>query len=180
MVQIVRNIVLVLAVVMGAAVAYKSSNEDGGRRIAKAPPTSGQTAAVQAPISTAAAARYSNQLILRPSRNGQYAVVAEVDGVDVKFLVDTGASAVVLSAEDAERIGFHASNLDYSQVYHTANGRTRAAPVTLESISIGQLEINDVEASVNEGELGISLLGMTFLRKLDGYQVENGNLIFFW
>lgn len=180
MVHTVRNILVGLVVIMGVAVLFKTSDRKDETTVAKKPRASEQLAAIQPATPRASAARFSNQLIVRPGRGGHYIVVADVDGVDVKFLVDTGASSVILSEQDAERIGLHASNLTFSQVYQTANGQTRAAPVTLGSISIGQLEIDDVEASVNESPMGISLLGMTFLTKLDGFQVEDGNLILFW
>ena len=180
MVETVRNILVLLTVVMGLAVLFKSPDWNDRAQPAKQTQAKERVASVQPVAPRVATARFSNQLILKPGRNGHYIVVAEVDGVDVRFLVDTGASSVVLSAQDAERVGLHASNLDYTQIYQTANGQTRGAPVTLGSVSIGQLAVDDVEASVNESPMGISLLGMTFLSKLDGFQVEDGNLILFW
>ena len=180
MVQTVRNILVFLMVIMGVAVLFKSPDWKDRTQPAKQTSAKERLAGVQPAAPRISAARFSNQLILKPGRNGHYIVVADVDGVDVRFLVDTGASSVVLSAQDAERIGLHASNLDYTQIYQTANGQTRGAPVTLGSVSIGQLSIDDVEASVNESPMGISLLGMTFLTQLDGFQVEDGNLILFW
>ena len=180
MVHTVRNILVFLIVIMGVGVLFKSSDWKDRSRPAKQTQAKERVAGVQPVAPRAAAARFSNQLILKPGRNGHYIVVAQVDGVDVRFLIDTGASSVVLSAQDAERVGLHASNLDYTQIFQTANGQTRGAPVTLGSVSIGQLEVDDVAASVNESPMGISLLGMTFLSQLDGFQVEDGNLILFW
>ena len=180
MVQTLRNIVVGLVVILGVAVFFKRSDQPVESTVAGKPRASERLAAAAPAASRAAAARFSNQLVLEPVHNGHYIVVADVDGVDVRFLVDTGASSVVLNQEDAERIGFHASNLTFSQVYQTANGRIRAAPVTLDSVSIGQLQVADVPASITESSMGISLLGMTFLRKLDGFQVEDGKLILSW
>ena len=181
MVQVVRNMVFVLMVVMGGAITYKSMTESGSRTAGAARtqperPVPG----VQPERVTAAVANLTNQLTLEPNRNSQYFVTAQVEGVSIRFLVDTGASAVVLTMEDAERIGLDPDNLTYSQIFNTASGQTRAAPVTLDGIRIGLLEVDNVEASVNESPMGISLLGMTFLSKLDGYQVEEGKLILYW
>ena len=181
MIQVVRNMLFVLLVVMGGAIAYKSMTEGGSTRVAAARTQPERPVPGVAPERLAAAAvSLTNQMILEPSRNNHYYVIAEVEGVNVRFLVDTGATSVVLSIDDAERIGLDTGNLTYSQVFNTANGQTRAAPVVLEDITIGQLSVDNVQASVNESDMGISLLGMTFLRKLDGYQVEDGKLVLYW
>ena len=181
MIQVVRNMFFVLIIVMGGAIGFKSMNDNSSSKVAATRtqperPVPG----VEPERLTAAAISLTNQMILRPSRNSHYYVTAQVEGVSVRFLVDTGATSVVLSMEDAENIGLDTGNLTYSQVFNTANGQTRAAPVVLEDITIGQLSVDDVQASVNQSDMGISLLGMTFLRKLDGYQVEDGNLVFYW
>jgi aspartyl protease family protein len=105
---------------------------------------------------------------------------AEVNGVPISFLVDTGASDVVLTQDDAETLGFQPRSLDFSQRYHTANGIVRAAPVTLRELRIGQFSLYELAAAVNEAPLGISLLGMSFLERLAGYEVDDGRLILRW
>jgi aspartyl protease family protein len=111
---------------------------------------------------------------------GHFVLEAMVNGAPIRFLVDTGASNVVLDPEDAERAGLRASRLRFTQTFHTANGNVRGAPVTLRELRIGQFSLYDLDASVNEVSLGISLLGMAFLSRLDSYEVRGDRLILRW
>jgi aspartyl protease family protein len=115
-------------------------------------------------------------IAFRASADRQYRIDATVDGVAVRFVVDTGASGVVLNQRDAERLGLGPASLDYTQIFSTANGLTRGAPVTLGSLKIGPIAMTDIRASVNEGELEESLLGMHFLEKLAEVSIKNGVL----
>lgn len=116
------------------------------------------------------------EVMFRAGAGGHFQVEALVDGVPVRFLVDTGASDVVLSPRDAARIGFDPAALEFSKTYRTANGAVQAAPVTLGAIEIGPVVIRNVSAAVNGAPLDESLLGMSFLDRLTGYRVENGTL----
>jgi aspartyl protease family protein len=111
---------------------------------------------------------------------GHFVIEAVVNGVPLSFLVDTGASDVVLTLDDAAALGFEPHSLDFNRRYHTANGVVRAAPVSLRELRIGQFSLYDLEAAVNEAPIGISLLGMSFLERLAGYQVDDGRLILRW
>jgi aspartyl protease family protein len=95
------------------------------------------------------------------------------------MLVDTGASLVTLTPADARAVGIDPASLVFSGHVQTANGAARMAPVTLREIRIGQLAIYDVPASVLEN-LNISLLGMTFLSRLQGYEMRDGKLTITW
>lgn len=114
---------------------------------------------------------------IRADRSGHFVAEATVDGVNVRFLVDTGASDVVLSPADAERLGFDLKKLDYSKRYHTANGVILGAPVRLGRVAIGPVAVTDVRASVNGAPMDQSLLGMSFLGRLAGYQVSRETLV---
>ena len=94
----------------------------------------------------------------------------------VTFLVDTGATDVVLAPDDAQRIGCDMANLKFTQFAETANGTVRGAPVTLQSLIIGPIDITGMPATVNGAEMSDSLLGMAFLNRLSGWRVENGVL----
>ncbi|MEX1107962.1 MAG: TIGR02281 family clan AA aspartic protease, partial [Dongiaceae bacterium] len=111
------------------------------------------------------------------ANDGHFHVDAEVEGVLIRFLVDTGASEVVLSQADAERLGFDIAALEYTQRYNTANGIVWGAPVRLREMRLGDIVVEDVRASVNSGEMDGSLLGMSFLSKLSGFSVEGDRLI---
>lgn len=112
----------------------------------------------------------------RAGRDGHFNVEAMVEGVRVLFLVDTGASDVVLSPDDAARLGIDTGTLSYSDVYQTANGIGYGAPVRLGTIEIGPIRMRDVAASVNRAPMDRSLLGMTYLRRLSGYEVRGDTL----
>jgi aspartyl protease family protein len=176
MVHTVRNLLFVLLAIMGVAVLFKGTGGDDRRQEVRArtPPQSERQTA--APRATAPA----NEMVLRPGRGGHYYVTADVGGAEIRFLVDTGASLIALSADDAERIGLDPDSLDYNGVVQTANGTTRVAPITLDEVRIGQMEVDRVEAIVSRAPMGMSLLGMSFLRRLEGYRVEDGNLVLSW
>jgi aspartyl protease family protein len=114
---------------------------------------------------------------LRAGADGHFTVTADVDGQPVDFLVDTGASDIVLSPADAARLGFPSENLSFTKQYVTANGIGRGAPVRLGSLAVGPIVFDDLPASVNEAPMGESLLGMTFLRRLSSYEVRRDVLI---
>ena len=112
----------------------------------------------------------------KASPDGHFYVEATVDGTPVLFLVDTGATMVVLSPADARRIGFDLNGLDYSSSAETANGMVQGAPVKLRNIELGGLRLTEVAADVNAADMSQSLLGMSFLSRLSGYDVRNGEL----
>jgi aspartyl protease family protein len=117
------------------------------------------------------------EIILHKLLNGHFKADVAVNGQTVEMLVDTGASMVALSREDAERIGIDLSRLTYSMTIMTANGRGRAAPVTLDQVAIGPIIRNNVAASVAEdGRLDQSLLGMSFLSTLGFLQMQTDEL----
>lgn len=114
----------------------------------------------------------------RSRYGGHFVVDAVIRGETVRFLVDTGASDVVLTPTDAQRIGLHPATLNYTQRYNTANGVVMGAPVTLDRVRIGPIEVANVRASVNRAPMQGSLLGMSFLNRLAGYEVRDGVLTF--
>ncbi|MFN3522121.1 MAG: TIGR02281 family clan AA aspartic protease [Phenylobacterium sp.] len=109
--------------------------------------------------------------------DGHYWAEADVDGKAVRFLVDTGASAVALTPHDAERLGIDTQALDYAYRVTTASGQTRAAAVRLASISIAGARVTNVDALVIEDGLQTSLLGMTYLGRLSRFEATPTTLI---
>ena len=109
---------------------------------------------------------------------GDFALSAQVNGARAQMVLDTGASSVVLTTDDAKAAGLPLDLLRYTVNIDTANGRTRAAPVTLDRLAIGALEERSVEALVVQpGQLRTSLLGMSFLNRLQSWQVNGDRLI---
>jgi aspartyl protease family protein len=112
-------------------------------------------------------------------RFGQYQTTMEIAGRTIPAIVDTGASYVALSYEDAAGVGIHPANQAFTALMHTANGVARAAPVLIQRIRVGNVEAYDIPAVVSEpGALTMhNLLGMSFLRKLSGFQATDGRLV---
>jgi aspartyl protease family protein len=109
---------------------------------------------------------------------GDFDISARVNGVRIPMVLDTGASSVVLTQQDAKAAGLPLEILNYTVSIDTANGRTRAAQVTLDRLAIGGLEERSVEALiVPSGQLRTSLLGMSFLNRLQSWQVTGDRLV---
>lgn len=119
----------------------------------------------------------SRSVEVRAARNGFFAIDAEVNGRPLRFLFDTGASTVVLTAEDAARIGLHPPENAFTVRVSTANGNTTAAPVTLRELAVGPIAERDVTALVaRPGALATNLLGHSFLDRLASYEVRGDRL----
>ena len=111
------------------------------------------------------------------SQYGHYITRVDINGAKVAALIDTGASVVALSYEDAERAGLNPFRLKFDRRVSTANGVTKAAPVTLDLVVIEGIAVKNVEGMVmRKGAMRGTLLGMSFLRRLSGFRVERGTL----
>jgi len=109
---------------------------------------------------------------------GSFSVATKVNGARVSMVVDTGASAVVLTQEAAKAVGLPLEVLSYSVSVDTANGRTRAAPVTLDRVSVGGITERAVPALIAQpGQLRTNLLGMSFLNRLERWEVRGDRLV---
>jgi aspartyl protease family protein len=102
--------------------------------------------------------------------DGHYWAQGEVNGAPVRFLVDTGATAVALAPADAERLGFDLSRLHYGYSVMTAGGQARAASVKLARVSVAGATLEDVDGLIIEKGLDASLLGMSYLGRLSSFQ----------
>jgi aspartyl protease family protein len=138
----------------------------------------GPSAAVQTRASHGPAA--PNENVYRRARDGHFYVDADVNGARIRFLVDTGATYVALSPEDARSAGMRIFDSDYTAQTSTANGVTRVAPVTIRQIELDQLQLFDVRAVVLEKPMPVSLLGMSFLSRLQSYETRNDELVIRW
>ena len=123
-----------------------------------------------------AASTGAHEMVLTVGADGHFHVIGTVNGTAVDFLVDTGASDIVLSPGDARGVGIDVRDLTYSRMYETANGVGRGAPVTLASLRVGPIQLSNLAASVNQAEMRYSLLGMTFFRDVAAFEVRGHNL----
>lgn len=173
-----RNVVILVGLCLG--VAWMMSGVDSlgpGPSVAGGPADEARGGVTAPDAPTQKAAYEAAELIVPAGPRGHFVVDIEVNGSPVRFLVDTGATTVTLTARDAERIGLPVRALDYSARFQTANGEIEAAPVILRDMTLGGLDIRDVEATVTQAPLNISLLGMSFLKRLSGYEVRPEGLI---
>ena len=116
-------------------------------------------------------------LVIHKGVSGHFEADVSIDGIPMRMLVDTGASSVVLSYEDAMRLGINPDNLVFSIDVSTANGRALAAPVTLRQIAIGPILRGTIRGMVTEqGRLDQSLLGMSFLETLGSIEITRDEL----
>ena len=118
-------------------------------------------------------------IVVFASQDGHFFVRAEAEGRSILFLVDTGASDVVLSHSDAEKLRYNIGDLNFSRSYQTANGIGRGAPITIEGIGIGSIYVRNVRGTIMEKDSQVSLLGMSFLRELGGYEVKTDRLVLY-
>ena len=116
-------------------------------------------------------------IVLPRARDGHYYLTLDINNMPVEFVVDTGASQVVLTQDDAKRIGLNPSSLSYLGTASTANGTVRTAAVRLDTVSLGAITDTSVRAVVNDGQMFGSLLGMTYLSNFDSITIKDGQLI---
>jgi len=122
----------------------------------------------------------SRSRVVEITRGGQgnFAVAAHLNNTRVSMVLDTGASTVVLTQDAAKAVGLPVEVLTYTVSIETANGRTRAAPVTLNSITVGGIVERSVPALIAQpGQLRTNLLGMTFLNRLESWEVRGDRLV---
>ncbi|MFT3978730.1 MAG: TIGR02281 family clan AA aspartic protease, partial [Sphingomonas bacterium] len=117
-------------------------------------------------------------LAIAADYRGHYIVHPTIDNYRVKMMVDTGASIVALTADDARALGVKADRSGRRMMLSTANGQVMAISTTLREIRLGDIVVRNVEAVVMPpGALSMSLLGNSFLGKLQGYQVQTGRMV---
>ena len=118
------------------------------------------------------------KVAIRANRSGHFLVSTVVNGRHMEMMADTGATLVVLHYEDARRLGYGPSSLNYNAVMMTANGRAKAARITLDRVRVGDITVRDVEALVAErGLLSYNLLGMSFIRRLSRFELRGRQLV---
>ncbi|WP_407493612.1 TIGR02281 family clan AA aspartic protease [Pseudooceanicola sp. MF1-13] len=109
--------------------------------------------------------------------DGHYYLTAEVNGTPIRFMVDTGASDIVLTQKDAAHVGLDLDELVYNRRALSANGEVGIAPVILDAVALGPVQGNNVRAVVNGGEMRQSLLGMRYLQQFSKIEIGDGALL---
>ena len=166
--------ILIFAVVSLVAGVYLARFAD---QTVSAPPAP-QAAAVQAEEQPTQVSVGQHRMEVTSGRDGHFRIDARVEGRHIDFLVDTGASLVVLRESSAATAGIHPMPRDYTATVTTANGNLKAAPAKLSRIQVGDITVFDVMALVLPDEaLSQNLLGVSFLSKLRRYEYANGRMI---
>ena len=163
-----RPIVWALGMLATAALSATTTSDRLAARLGLAgSPSPGAPASAAAGQVLAISADLRGHFIVHPALNGQR----------VRMLVDTGASLVALRSEDAAAIGIRPQPREFNRPTSTANGTVMVAPVRIREMRVGDITVHDVEAVVvPAGRLGTNLLGMSFLRRLKGFEMASGRL----
>jgi aspartyl protease family protein len=110
------------------------------------------------------------------NRSGHFVLMAQINDVEIEFLVDTGASNIVLSKSDAMSAGIDMEDMVFSGSAQTANGSVKTAQVKLGTLNIGGVQDSDVRAYVTDGDLFGSLLGMSYLQRFEKIEISRDKL----
>lgn len=140
-------------------------------------PQAQQAQALVAEVPAQTALPYGQAASITKSRDGHFWAEAAVDGKQVRFLVDTGATTVALTGPDAQRLGLDLDTLDYDRPVTTASGTIRAAMVELDYVSVAGARVEKVQALVLREGLSASLLGMSYLGRLSRFEATPTALI---
>ncbi|MEK9643330.1 MAG: TIGR02281 family clan AA aspartic protease [Paracoccaceae bacterium] len=116
-------------------------------------------------------------IIIPKEIDGHFHLTVTINDRPIDFLVDTGASDIVLTREDAARVGFDPNRLDYWGMANTANGTVRLATIRLETVRLGEFIDKNIRASVNKAPMEKSLLGMRYLSKFRAIEISNDQMI---
>lgn len=170
--HVARDLVLWLFIILAlvAGYQYRYELQDIGNRMSAGLIPASPLSSVGADGAVA--------VMVSKANSGHFEVTAEVNGADVLMLFDTGASAVVLTADDARRAGIDVEALSFSIPVSTANGTAQAASVTIDDFAVGDINRVRLRAMVAQpGRLDTSLMGMSFLGTLTGYDIRGDRLI---
>ena len=117
-----------------------------------------------------------NKIIIPKQADGHYSMRLKINDQPLDFLIDTGASQIVLSRKDATKLGFKRDRLDFWMRATTANGEVSMAPVRLDKIAVGAFQDRNIRAVVNGGELETSLLGMSYLNLFSSIEITQDRM----
>jgi aspartyl protease family protein len=173
------RIALIGVLVAGAGIGLLLPQDKGAvMPSAPAPAADGAAAAVTAsrPAASPARASWGGETRLSPGPGGHFHTTALVNGQPVEFIVDTGATAIALTIDDARRIGIPVNEGSFEVVGSGASGPVRGQLIMLNSVSVDGKEVRTVRGAVLEG-LGVSLLGQAYLSRISEVKMSNGEMI---
>ena len=174
--------VAITAVSVGvASIASRSARDGDGAPVAEAQDTSNWTTQREqrgwsSGPSAPGAQTSGGEVRLGRSGDSHFYADTEVDGTNIRMMVDSGASIVALTRRDAEAIGIDVDSLPIGGMARTAGGDVPMRTVMLDSVVVEGIEVRQVPAAVVDADMGVSLLGQSFLAKLDAVNVEGDTM----
>lgn len=115
-------------------------------------------------------------ILIPKQADGHFHVTLNVNGIEIPFLIDTGATTVILSQKDAQKLGFDPNKLAFWDSANTANGEVKLAPVRLATVALERHVDRNIAAYVNAGKLSVSLLGMSYLSKFSRLEITQEHI----
>jgi len=119
----------------------------------------------------------SGEVSIPRAFDGHYYLTLEINGAPIRFVVDTGATDMVLTPQDATAAGLDTAQLRYTGRAMTANGMVQTAPVRLDLVEVGPISDRYVPAVVNGSPMQESLLGMSYLDRFDRIEITGGQMV---
>lgn len=119
----------------------------------------------------------AGEMVISASEGGGFHANGAVNGIPVRFLVDTGASSIVLTPADARRLGIDTGSLVFNRAYETANGIGYGAGAVVDELTVGHIRLTNVPVSINQAPMRSSLLGMTFLNRMKSFNISGRKLV---
>jgi aspartyl protease family protein len=165
--------VIITVVLMGAAIGLIAPSPDD--RTPEPPSATELPKQVRPAAATPASVASGPGTVIERDPSGHYFAEVRVNGMPAQFMVDTGASVVALSVDDAERLGITYNPMDFSVIGSGASGPVRGVPVMLNEVSLNGHTVSGVAGAVVEG-LDQSLLGQSFLERTRGVQIRDGQM----
>ena len=166
---------LLLLLAAGGLFAWFAPNLAGHSRV-REPATNATPVARTAQAAVPAGSWGAGETVLARAPDGHFYADVSVQGVSVRMLVDTGASVIALTAEDADAFGVAWSETDIGPVARGASGTVYGVPATLEDVRVGEIEVRRVDAVVVPDGLGISLLGQSFLSQASRVEMADDRM----
>ena len=116
------------------------------------------------------------EILIQKQADGNFNVTLNVNGIEIHFLIDTGATTVIISQKDAQKLGFDPNKLAFWDSANTANGEVKLAPVRLATVALERHVDRNIAAYVNAGKLPVSLLGMSYLSKFSRLEITQEHI----
>ena len=168
--QLLRHAALWLPIIAVLALGYAYREE-----IADVPQHLAIAFGTGRPVVTA-----PHELVISQDAEGAFQVVGQVNEQAVRFMIDTGATETVLAPQDASRLGVDLSGLKFDQQSETANGLGYGAPYVAHELDLGPIRLNDFKMEINKAPMSASLLGLSFLNRLDSFEIRGRKLYLKW